>query len=203
MTNPGSSQRDGLRETPPRGERRVVVHLLAADGLLSPERGLRLPRVYWTVCGEEVADSDLPHAVCPEECDCEQYYCPACLRQATVRNAETDARIAAAAGILRRSRDVHRGVFTEGHVHAVCGREFFPPWDPESDQAQCVQLPQSGQVCPACLAQRRYSTVTTYQLTLPEAITHQRNSPKKELPEGPETSCDLACCWWAILGSNQ
>jgi hypothetical protein len=113
MTNPGSSQRDGLRETPPRGERRVVVHLLAADGLLSPERGLRLPRVYWTVCGEEVADSDLPQAVCPEECDCEQYYCPACLRQATVRNAETDARIAAAAGILREEpgcapRRVHR-----------------------------------------------------------------------------------------------
>ncbi|MBV9144165.1 MAG: hypothetical protein JO115_25135 [Pseudonocardiales bacterium] len=57
MTNPGSSQPDGLREAPPRGELRVVVHLLTVDGLLSSERGVHLPRVYGTVCGEEPSSS--------------------------------------------------------------------------------------------------------------------------------------------------
>lgn len=94
------SQPDRPPATPPPGEPRVRVHLLAADGLLGSEGGLRLRRSYWTVCGEVVADSDLPHALCPEECDCEPYYCPACLRWATVHNAETDARIAAAGGIV-------------------------------------------------------------------------------------------------------
>jgi hypothetical protein len=101
MTNPPSSQLDGPPGTPPPGELRVLVHLVAADGLLSSEGGLRSPRAYWTVCGEVVNDSDLPHAVCPKECDCEQYFCLACLRQATFRNAETDAPIAAAGGTVR------------------------------------------------------------------------------------------------------
>ncbi|MBV9143017.1 MAG: hypothetical protein JO115_19245 [Pseudonocardiales bacterium] len=50
-------------------------------------------------------------------------------------------------------RDVHRGVFTEGSVHAVCGTKFFPQRDPDSDHVRCIRLPQGGQVCPACLAQ--------------------------------------------------
>ncbi|MBV9143454.1 MAG: hypothetical protein JO115_21505 [Pseudonocardiales bacterium] len=95
MTNPGSSQPDGPSETPPQCELRVVVHLLAVDGL-GYEGGVRLPRVYWTLCGEVVSDADLPHAVCPQECDWDLSYCPACLRSATGRNAETDADVVAA-----------------------------------------------------------------------------------------------------------
>ncbi|MBV9139402.1 MAG: hypothetical protein JO115_00495 [Pseudonocardiales bacterium] len=92
------SQPDDPPGSPPPGELRVLVHLLAADGLFSSEWGLHARRAYWTVCGEMVADADLPHAICPDDCDCEPYFCPACLRQATVRNTETDARIAAAGG---------------------------------------------------------------------------------------------------------
>ncbi|MBV9141921.1 MAG: hypothetical protein JO115_13565 [Pseudonocardiales bacterium] len=94
------SQPDDPPGTPPPGELRVLVHLVAADGLLRSERGRHSARAYWTVCGEAVADSNLPHAICPQERDGEPSYCPTCLRQATVRNTETDARIAAAAGIV-------------------------------------------------------------------------------------------------------
>jgi hypothetical protein len=50
-------------------------------------------------------------------------------------------------------RDVHRGVLTDSSVRAVCGTEFFPQLESESGQVHCCRLPQSGQVCPACLAQ--------------------------------------------------
>jgi len=57
------------------------------------------------------------------------------------------------------SRDVHRGVFTEGSVYAVCGTKFFPQRDPDSDHIQCVRLPQTGQVRPACVAQTQGQVV--------------------------------------------
>lgn len=77
---------------------RARVHLLAADGLLSEESFHSL-RVYLTLCGVAMTDLELPHATCPEECDCELYYCPQCIRWATGWNAEMDQD--AASGVAR------------------------------------------------------------------------------------------------------
>ncbi len=66
------------------------VHLLAADGLLTDPY---LPRCCFTLCGELLAGSDLPHVTCEgDDCGCEViYYCEKCIHSAAGWNAEIDS----------------------------------------------------------------------------------------------------------------
>jgi hypothetical protein len=59
------------------------VHLLSADEALAEEYR---HRGYVAVCGEPIDAPGLPDASCPDECECEVTYCPACLHTATERN---------------------------------------------------------------------------------------------------------------------
>lgn len=49
--------------------------------------------------------------------------------------------------------DVHRGIFDQGDVRAVCGLTFFPIRVGGQRHAHCCRLPESGQACPKCMTQ--------------------------------------------------
>ncbi|MGH3823489.1 MAG: hypothetical protein ACRDRA_11770 [Pseudonocardiaceae bacterium] len=76
------------------------VHLLCADEALA--EGYR-PGVYLAVCGEVIGGLSLPSARCPDECDCEIAYCPACLRAATERNWDAGVDVDCPPGIIVRT----------------------------------------------------------------------------------------------------
>ncbi|MDQ2884021.1 MAG: hypothetical protein M3Y48_23440 [Actinomycetota bacterium] len=63
------------------------VHLVSADGALT-ER-YRTRAYLFTMCGQVMADSDLPPASCPDDgCECEIRYCQECIRFAVGWNTD-------------------------------------------------------------------------------------------------------------------
>ncbi|MGH3779276.1 MAG: hypothetical protein ACRDRO_01280 [Pseudonocardiaceae bacterium] len=65
------------------------VHLVTADGALTERYQTRA--YIFTLCGQVVADSELPPASRPDDgCECEVRYCQDCIRFAVAWNAEIE-----------------------------------------------------------------------------------------------------------------
>ncbi|MGH3550763.1 MAG: hypothetical protein ACRDQU_22110 [Pseudonocardiaceae bacterium] len=66
-----------------------VFHLVSADGALTERYQTRA--YFFTLCGQVMADSELPAASCPDDgCECEVRYCAECISFAVAWNAGMD-----------------------------------------------------------------------------------------------------------------